>query len=127
MLKRIKAEYPDIQRLMSDPSDTTKLYHVPGHNGRVGFISSMSDHFCGGCNRLRLGADGKLKVSQCDNFYFIFFPENKKLYSIYLIPTLYILHHVNMRWIRSASLAHQTYQSCLIYEINLSLKTKINS
>ncbi|KAG7225150.1 hypothetical protein INR49_014781 [Caranx melampygus] len=28
----------------------------------VGFITSMSDHFCGSCNRLRITADGSLKV-----------------------------------------------------------------
>jgi len=28
----------------------------------VGFITSMSQHFCGSCNRLRVTADGKLKV-----------------------------------------------------------------
>jgi molybdenum cofactor biosynthesis enzyme MoaA len=33
------------------------------HNrGTVGFITSMSDHFCGSCNRLRITADGNLKV-----------------------------------------------------------------
>ncbi|CAL8294022.1 unnamed protein product [Arctogadus glacialis] len=37
-------------------------YKVPGFAGKVGFISSMSDHFCGSCNRLRLTADGNLKV-----------------------------------------------------------------
>lgn len=31
-------------------------------SGRVGFITSMSQHFCGSCNRLRITADGKLKV-----------------------------------------------------------------
>ena len=30
--------------------------------GRVGFITSMSQNFCGSCNRLRLTADGHLKV-----------------------------------------------------------------
>lgn len=30
--------------------------------GRVGFITSMSEHFCDSCNRLRLTADGNLKV-----------------------------------------------------------------
>jgi len=30
--------------------------------GRVGFITSMSSHFCGTCNRLRVTADGQLKV-----------------------------------------------------------------
>ena len=37
-------------------------YAVPGFTGTVGFITSMSDHFCGGCNRLRITADGNLKV-----------------------------------------------------------------
>jgi molybdenum cofactor biosynthesis enzyme MoaA len=45
-----------------DKSDTTKWYRAPGHVGRVGFINTMTDHFCGTCNRLRLTADGKLKV-----------------------------------------------------------------
>lgn len=36
---------------------------MPGYLGRVGFITSMSEHFCGSCNRLRLTADGNLKVS----------------------------------------------------------------
>ena len=40
---------------------------MPGFKGRVGFISSMSKHFCGGCNRLRLTADGNLKVCLFDN------------------------------------------------------------
>lgn len=29
--------------------------------GTIGFISAMSEHFCGSCNRLRLTADGKLR------------------------------------------------------------------
>ena len=28
----------------------------------VGFITSMSEHFCGSCNRMRITADGQLKV-----------------------------------------------------------------
>jgi cyclic pyranopterin phosphate synthase len=36
-------------------------YHFPGHQGTLGFIGSMSDHFCAECNRLRLTADGRLK------------------------------------------------------------------
>ena len=43
-------------------SDTTKWYRAEGHRGRVGFITSMSEHFCGSCNRLRVTADGKLKA-----------------------------------------------------------------
>ncbi len=45
-----------------DKHDTTKWYRVADHKGRIGFITSMSNHFCSGCNRLRITADGKLKV-----------------------------------------------------------------
>lgn len=38
-----------------------KDFHVRGVAGTVSFISSMSDHFCGTCNRLRLTADGSIK------------------------------------------------------------------
>ena len=38
-----------------------KLYRLPGALGNVGLISPVSAHFCSGCNRLRLTADGKLK------------------------------------------------------------------
>lgn len=37
-------------------------FRIPGHRGRIGFITSMTDHFCGTCNRLRITADGNLKV-----------------------------------------------------------------
>lgn len=35
---------------------------MPNYEGQVGFITSMSEHFCGTCNRLRITADGNLKV-----------------------------------------------------------------
>ena len=50
-----------------DPSSTAKIYSIPGYAGKIGFISSMSKHFCGGCNRLRLTADGNLKICLFDN------------------------------------------------------------
>lgn len=37
-----------------------RYYRLPGHQGTIGFISAVSDHFCGACNRLRLTADGRL-------------------------------------------------------------------
>ncbi|HUP19590.1 MAG TPA: GTP 3',8-cyclase MoaA [Gemmatimonadota bacterium] len=33
-------------------------WRVPGHAGTVGFITAVSHHFCGSCDRLRLTADG---------------------------------------------------------------------
>lgn len=62
MLATIQAEFPDIQPLNTDPRETSKTWQVPGFKGRAGFITSMSQHFCGGCNRIRLTADGNLKV-----------------------------------------------------------------
>eukprot|EP00397_Hematodinium_sp_SG-2012_P040494 GEMP01044379.1.p1 GENE.GEMP01044379.1~~GEMP01044379.1.p1 ORF type:complete len:383 (+),score=49.70 GEMP01044379.1:52-1149(+) len=42
-------------------TETALLWRVSGHLGRIGIISSMTDAFCGGCNRLRVTADGQLK------------------------------------------------------------------
>lgn len=50
-----------LQRLPGKKSDTSVQYHVPGWKGTVGIISSMTDQFCGGCNRMRLTSDGKMK------------------------------------------------------------------
>jgi cyclic pyranopterin phosphate synthase len=47
--------------LQGDKHDTAKKFVVPGHQGTFAVISTMSSHFCGDCNRMRLTADGKLK------------------------------------------------------------------
>ena len=36
-------------------------FRLPGAKGLIGFISPLTAHFCGTCNRLRLTADGKLR------------------------------------------------------------------
>lgn len=38
-----------------------RYFQFRGALGTIGFISSMSDHFCADCNRLRLTADGRLR------------------------------------------------------------------
>ena len=38
-----------------------RVYKISGSKGEIGFISPMSNHFCGTCNRLRLTADGNLR------------------------------------------------------------------
>lgn len=38
-----------------------RYWKLPGAQGTIGFITSVSDHFCSSCNRLRLTADGKLR------------------------------------------------------------------
>jgi cyclic pyranopterin phosphate synthase len=41
--------------------ETAQLYQIDGFKGKIGIISTVSDPFCEGCNRLRITADGKLK------------------------------------------------------------------
>lgn len=62
LVQRVKVVHPDLHRVGDAVSDTTRHWQVPGFQGRVGFISSMSDHFCGSCSRLRVSADGRVKV-----------------------------------------------------------------
>ncbi|XP_033158558.1 molybdenum cofactor biosynthesis protein 1 isoform X2 [Drosophila mauritiana] len=61
-LQIIRQRWPDFKALPNGPNDTSKAYAVPGFKGQVGFITSMTEHFCGTCNRLRLTADGNIKV-----------------------------------------------------------------
>lgn len=62
MLDLIRAKYPEFDALKNGPNDTSKAFKVPGYLGQIGFITSMTEHFCGSCNRLRITADGNLKV-----------------------------------------------------------------
>ncbi|CEH16009.1 molybdenum cofactor biosynthesis pathway protein [Ceraceosorus bombacis] len=62
LLQRIQAAFGPLERVQDDKNDTSKHWKVPGHRGKLGFITSMTDNFCGTCNRLRITADGNLKV-----------------------------------------------------------------
>ncbi|KAF8641113.1 hypothetical protein AX17_000755 [Amanita inopinata Kibby_2008] len=63
---RIRAKHPSLTRAPDELNDTAQTWKVPGYMGNIGFISSMSDHFCSSCNRLRLTADGQIKVCLFD-------------------------------------------------------------
>ena len=63
LLARLSGTYPQINKVSDEQNDTARSYRVAGYRGSFGFISSMSDHFCGSCNRLRITADGQIKVS----------------------------------------------------------------
>lgn len=62
MLAVIREKYPNLEKEEDHKNDTSKTYRVPGFEGRVGFITSMTHNFCGTCNRLRVTCDGNLKV-----------------------------------------------------------------
>lgn len=40
----------------------TRVYRLAGSEGTVGFISPVSDPYCDDCNRMRLTADGRLRM-----------------------------------------------------------------
>jgi cyclic pyranopterin phosphate synthase len=58
----IRAKYPSLRQVPGHKNDTSKTFEVPGFVGKVGFITSMTNDFCGTCNRLRITSDGNLKV-----------------------------------------------------------------
>ncbi|XP_027113623.1 GTP 3',8-cyclase, mitochondrial isoform X2 [Coffea arabica] len=62
MLDRVVKQFTGVQRIQDHPTETAKNFRVEGHQGSVSFITSMTEHFCAGCNRLRLLADGNFKV-----------------------------------------------------------------
>ncbi|MCX5905336.1 MAG: GTP 3',8-cyclase MoaA [Proteobacteria bacterium] len=62
----IRQSIKTIGPLLELPSDNgsgpAQMYTIEGAQGRLGFISALSDHFCATCNRLRLTPDGKLRT-----------------------------------------------------------------
>lgn len=60
ILAVVAAQY-DFIPLQPEKNDTAKKFMVSGHQGTFAVISTMSAHFCGDCNRIRLTADGKMK------------------------------------------------------------------
>ncbi|KAJ0682438.1 putative lyase [Helianthus annuus] len=62
MLDIVGKRFTGLQRIKDHPTETAKNFTIDGHQGTVSFITSMTNHFCSGCNRLRLLADGNLKV-----------------------------------------------------------------
>jgi GTP 3',8-cyclase len=61
--RRIEAELGPMAGVQShNPSDEAVNYRLPGARGIVGFISPVSEPYCGTCNRMRLTADGKFHL-----------------------------------------------------------------
>ena len=61
--KKIEDHFGPLERTNAwEKSAVAKDFRVKGFQGEVAFITSMTDHFCGTCNRLRLMADGNFKV-----------------------------------------------------------------
>lgn len=61
LLDSLLSSFPKLEPLPPVSNEISKVYKDPSMLGTIGFISSISDNFCSGCNRLRLTADGQLK------------------------------------------------------------------
>ncbi|KAJ1754834.1 Molybdenum cofactor synthesis protein 1 [Coemansia sp. RSA 1752] len=63
MLDGITRVYGDrVERLPLEANHTSKGFRIAGYKGQFGFITSMTQSFCSDCNRVRVMADGNLKV-----------------------------------------------------------------
>lgn len=60
ILDTVATEYT-FEPIRHKKHDTAKNFQVKGHAGTFAVISTMTQPFCGDCNRMRLTADGKMK------------------------------------------------------------------
>ena len=60
-MRVILSERFDLVETPRPPGDPARSWVCRSSGARVGFISSMSDHFCESCNRMRLTAQGGLR------------------------------------------------------------------
>jgi cyclic pyranopterin phosphate synthase len=57
---RIVAALGELAPAEIETHGPARTWQLPGAQGTIGFISALSEHFCGFCNRLRLTSDGRL-------------------------------------------------------------------
>lgn len=55
------------EKASGDTAGPARIFQVSGFAGSLGFISPMSSHHCGSCNRLRLTALGRLRPCLLDD------------------------------------------------------------
>ncbi|HYV85947.1 MAG TPA: GTP 3',8-cyclase MoaA [Patescibacteria group bacterium] len=61
VLRRIEALYPLVAAGREHSAATATVYRFADGVGDIGFINSVTEPFCGGCDRLRLTADGMVR------------------------------------------------------------------
>ncbi len=57
---RLHAAFPLVKLPAAQPGETAERWAYADGGGEVGFISSVTQAFCGDCNRARLSTEGKL-------------------------------------------------------------------
>jgi cyclic pyranopterin phosphate synthase len=59
-IERIHSRWPIVPVESTNPAETARRYRYLDGQGELGFISSITQPFCGGCTRARITADGIL-------------------------------------------------------------------
>ena len=62
MKQRIESHFGPLEEAGYDYVDPSRPFRIQGAMGTLGFISSVTEPFCQGCGRVRLTADGKLRL-----------------------------------------------------------------
>ncbi len=62
MRQSVEEVYGPLDETGYDYVDPSRPFRIPGAKGTLGFISSVTEPFCQGCGRIRLTADGKLRL-----------------------------------------------------------------
>jgi len=60
--KLLEERFGPLIPVSANPGDPAVVWKIPGSAGEIGFISPISAPFCSTCNRVRLAADGKLRL-----------------------------------------------------------------
>ena len=59
---RIESALGALEAVEWDGHNPARPYRLHGGQGTLGFISSVTEPFCAGCDRMRLSADGRLRL-----------------------------------------------------------------
>lgn len=62
MKARIESALGPLSPVNWDGHNPARPYRLNGARGTIGFISSVTEPFCAGCDRMRLSADGHLRL-----------------------------------------------------------------
>ncbi len=62
MRDTIESHFGALEEAGYDYVDPSRPFRIPGARGTLGFINSVTEPFCQGCGRVRLTADGKLRL-----------------------------------------------------------------
>ncbi len=60
--QRLETEFGPLEPVRTGLDGEARVMRIPGAPGELGFISPVSEPFCASCNRMRLTADGKLRL-----------------------------------------------------------------